>query len=195
MGDRLNGGALWLRYHRCGETAGSSSYCDATTECGLLDKTAVMFTMRPKSFEPRNRPNRALACLRSMFVVVAGRRCLNGPTRRTDDTAPAQDGLCAWCACDQAVFYTIEHHYPIAARHGALAAQTRAASLLRPDMGPHRRRLPRSERFTCRQDSAGMGTQAGGQKDGRGQRQDDLAKVQPTVACHRHYRGGARTGA
>ena len=90
MGDGLNGGALWLRYHPCGETEGSNSYWGATTEGGLVDKAAVMFTMRPKSFEPRNWPNRALACLRPMFVVVAGRRCLYGPTRKTDDTAPSR---------------------------------------------------------------------------------------------------------
>jgi hypothetical protein len=145
-----------------------------------------LVSMRSKSFERAETAEMGLVHLpQRVFVVVAAayqRPDTHNLRFSTFDRQSRGSDAHGYLAS-----YISEHLYPSIAHYGTLTTQTRATSTIRPDMGRRRRRFLRSRLVTCRQDTPRMGTQAGDQEDGTGSREEDLAQIQPQVACCRHH--------
>jgi hypothetical protein len=152
----------------------------------------VSTSLRSKS-SSRGKGRDGTSASSSMFVVVAA-AYQRADTHNPPFSTSARHSF-ASNDRDYIAFYIPGHHYRPASRHGSLPAQTRATRILQPDMGRYRRRATRPKRPTRREDTPRMGAQARNEEVRRRQGKEDLAQVQPQVACLRRSRRAERRGA
>jgi hypothetical protein len=171
--DRLDSAALWFGYH---PAEGLQVFNRKVVRYDDVSEIVLrsLVSMRSKSFERAETAETGLVRLpQRVFVVVAA--AYQRPDTHNPRFSRFDGQFLGPDAHGYLASYISVHLYPSIAHYGTFTTQTRAASTIRPNMGRHRCRLPRSRLVTCRQDTPRMGTQAGDQEDGTRSREEDLA--------------------